>query len=621
MPNEKFKRKDFFKSITGLKTEAAEVVTDEPPGDPDPLFKKYARKTLTDRYYSREIEVPTPGGPMVRRVGNVTSGLTPYAGAWTVWEVAYLLRRVGFGVKKADLDALVALTPSAAVDQLMTLAAPTNPSPTPLNHYQASAADSGLIPLGASWTSNNLAYLTGSNDSTVNSHRQNSLIDWSWGLFLNEGSGIREKMVLFWYHFIPVNFDDVRSMQNNSSTMCHDYMALLRTNALGNFKDLIKAIAKMPAMLVFLSNQYSTATVPNENFARELLELFTMGKVPTQNYTESDIIAASRVFSGWRVPSFVAAYPFAPGFNSAYHNQTNKVFSSFFANTTIANQTGANGANEFDIFFDMLFTQQQDTIAKYVCRRLYRFFVYYDIDANVEANVIVPLAAFLVSSNWQMAPVVSKLLKSEHFFDVVNKGVMIKSPIDFIAGTIRTLNINTTAAAGATQVANQYAIWQNFHSNAYTNMEQGYGLVPNVSGWKAYYQEPMFYQNWINSYSIQKRAALLTSFINGYTTGSTSIKINAIAFVQQFPNASIQDPDILIDLIIQYLLPVDLPASFKTDTKVQTLLGGQVTNSYWTTAWNNYTGAPTNTSYINIVTTRLNSLLTTLLQLAEYQLM
>lgn len=620
MPNEKFKRKDFLKNMAGLKTATAEVATDEPLTGPDPLFRKYARKTLTDRYYSQEMENPTPGGPTVRRVGNVTSGLTPYAGAWTVWEVAYLLRRVGFGVKKADLDALLALTPSAAIDQLMTLAAPVNPSPTPLNHYQASAVDSGGIALGDSWTTNNLAYLTGSNDSTVNSHRQNSLIDWSWGLCLNEGTGIREKMVLFWYHFIPVNFDDVRGMQNNSSTMCHDYMNLLRTNALGNFKDLIKAIAKMPAMLVFLSNQYSTASVPNENFARELMELFTLGKVPTQNYTESDIIAASRVFSGWRVPSFVTAYPFAPGFNSAYHNQTNKVFSSFFANTTIANQAGANGANEFDIFFDMLFTQQQDTIAKYICRRLYRFFVYYDIDANVEANVIVPLAAFLVSSNWQMAPVVSKLLKSEHFFDVVNKGVMIKSPIDFIAGTIRTLNINTTAAAGATQVANQYAIWQNLHSNAYSNMEQGYGLVPNVSGWKAYYQEPMFYQNWINSYSIQKRASLLTSFINGYTAGSTSIKIDSVAFVQQFPNASIQDPDILIDLIILYLLPVDLPAAFKTDTKVQTLLAGQVTNSYWTTAWNNYTSNPT-TANLNIVKGRLNSLLTTLLQLAEYQLM
>ena len=398
-------------------------------------------------------------------------------------------------------------------------------------------------------------------------------------------------------------------------------MNLLRNNALGNFKTLIKDVAKTPAMLVYLGNQYSTATVPNENFARELMELFTMGKVPTQNYIENDVIAASKVFSGWRVSGFSTAYPLVSAFNSGYHNQADKTFSLNFGNTIIYNQTGANGANEFDIFFDLLFTQQQDTIAKYLCRRIYRYFIYYDIDANIEANVIVPLAALLVANNWQMAPVMSTLFKSEHFFDMANRGVMIKNPVDFITGTLRTLNINTTPAAGATQVVNQYTVWNYFQSYGLNNLEQGMGMVPTVSGWKAYYQEPAFYQNWINSNTIQQRATLITNFINGFTRGSTSIKIDPIAFVQQFPDTTIQDPDMLIDTIVQYLLSVDLAASFKSDTKIQTLLGGQVTNNYWTTAWNNYKGAPTNTSYLNIVKTRLNSLLTTILQLAEYQLM
>ncbi|MEO6406214.1 MAG: DUF1800 family protein, partial [Ferruginibacter sp.] len=225
-----------------------------------------------------------------------------------------------------------------------------------------------------------------------------------------------------------------------------------------------------------------------------------------------------------------------------------------------------------------------------------------------------------ITNNWNMAPVISTLFKSEHFYDVANQGVMIKSPIDFIAGTLRTMNINTTPPAGATQIVNQYGVWQYFHNYANTNLEQGYGLVPNVSGWKAYYQDPTFYQNWINSNAIQKRATLLTSFINGFTNNSTLIKIDPIAWVQQFPNATIQDPDLLIDAIIPLMLPVDLPATYKTDTKVQTLLAGQVTNSYWTTAWNNYVGNPTTTN-ANIVKTRLNSLLTTFLQLAEYQLM
>ncbi len=630
MGNEKLKRKDFLKNLAGVALKETEVLTDGPPGEPDPLFKKYARKKLGPRRYSEQIENPTPGGPgdgSDARVGNVTSGLNPYAGTWTNWEVSHLLRRVGFGVKKSELEALLMLSPSAAVDALLTLGPPTYPSPTPLNHYNNTAVDSSGVLLGDSWTSTNLTYATGSNDGTVNSHRQNSLMWWSWGLCINESTTIREKMTLFWYHFIPVNFDDVRGMQSNSSTMCNDYMTLLRNSALGNFKTLIKAIAKMPAMLVYLSNQYSTASVPNENFARELMELFTLGKVPTQNYTEPDIIAASKVFSGWRVPSFVAAYPFNPGFNAAYHNQTNKVFSQFFGpnpTNTIVNQPGAAGANEFDIFFDMLFTYQQDTIARYICRRLYRFFVYYDIDANIEANVIVPLANFMVASNWEMAPVVAKLFKSEHFYDMANKGVMIKSPLDFIIGTFRTMYVNTAAVATTNNplVVNQYALWQYFHNYANNNLEQGYGLVPNVSGWKAYYQEPMFYQNWINSYSIQKRASLITSLLstNGISVGGIGVKIDVIAFVQLWPNATVQDPDLLIDVLIQYFLPVDLPAQYKTDTKVQTLLNGQVTNSYWTTAWNNYVANP-NTTNLNIVKPRLTSLFTTLLQLAEYQLM
>jgi len=619
MGDQKVKRKDFFKHITGFKKNVPEPVFDGPTGDPDPLFEKYARKNLTERQYSEVVEVPGSGAAERVRVGNVTSGLTPYTGVWSVWEVTHLLRRVSFGVKKADVDGLLLLTPSAAVDAMLAISAPTIPSPTPLNYYQNTLADSGGILLGDSWTSNNLTYVN-ANDGTNNTYRQISLTSWSWGVCINDNTTIREKMTQFWYHFIPVNFDDVRNLQSNSATMCNDYMNLLRTNALGNFKTLIKAIAKTPAMLLFLGNQYSTAATPNENFARELMELFTLGKVPTQNYTEPDVIAASKVLSGWRVPSFVAAYPFAPGFNATYHNQTNKVFSAFFGPTTINNPAGVNGANEFDLFFDMLFTQQQVTIARYISRRLYRFFVYYDIDSNIETNVIVPLADFIIASNWEMAPVISKLFKSEHFFDAANRGVMIKNPMDFITGTLRTLNIATTAPAGATQIVNQYGVWNYFQNYANANLEQGYGLVPNVSGWKAYYQEPTYYQNWINSNTIQRRSALLTSFVSGFTTSSTTIKIDPIAFVQQFPSATIQDPDLLINAITQYLFAIDLPTAYKSDTKVATLLGGQVTNSYWTTAWNNYVASPT-TANTNTVKTRLNSLLTTFLQLAEFQLM
>jgi uncharacterized protein (DUF1800 family) len=621
MEQEKLQRKDFFKNIVGFTKKKAVKLVDNPNGYPDPLFEKYSRKTLGPRYYSKNIETPGTNSPQLNRIGNITSGLTPYNGPWTIWEATHLLRRLSFGSKKTDVDAFLAPgnTMAAAVDGLLNINAPTTPSATPLNNYQSYSADPAIA-AGASWTSNHID----PHDGSVDYHRRVSLKSWSWGLCIDDATTIREKMVHFWYHFIPVNFEELSGQQNNAATTCNDYMNLLRANAVGNFQTLIKAISKSPAMLIYLGNQYSTASVPNENFARELLELFTMGKVPTQNYTEDDVIAASKVFSGWRVPSVYGdgiPYPFVSGFNAAYHNQASKVFSSFFGNTTISNQAGANGANEFELFFDMLFARQGITIAKYICRRLYRFFVYYDIDTNIEANVITPLATALINNNWEMAPTLKLLFKSQHFFDVANRGVMIKCPIDYIAGSVRTLKINTTAAAGANQVENQYKIWDSFSYNAEANLEQGFGAVPNVSGWKAYYQTPTYYQNWINANTIQKRSSLLTNFINGYYPGNNiKLQFDPIAFVQQFPLATVRDPDLLIDAIMPYLFAVDFPTTYKEVTKIATLLSGQETNNYWTSAWTTYVNTP-NTANTNIVKARLNSLFTTFLQLAEFQLM
>ncbi len=625
-------RREFFRSLKIQKQQAPDLNS---PDSDDPIFDKYSRKSLGPRVYSNAIVIPSENdAALLNRIGNITSGIAPYAGAWTVWEATHLLRRASFGVKKADLTALLAMTPSAAVDSLFSFTAlPVSPSPTPLYFNTASYPDTlgqgtgtpvitGGVAQGADWTTSNII---GYPPFGPAYSRRLSLAYWHWGVCINEPASIREKMQQFWYHFIPVGFESLENSQNNSATMLHDYMKLLRTNCLGNFKTLIKDIAKTPAMLVYLSNQNSTASAPNENFARELLELFTMGKVPTQNYTEPDVIAASKVFSGWRVPSFISAYPFAPGFDSTRHNQTNKVFSSLLfgnlgnTNTTIANQAGAAGANEFNIFFDLLFTQQATTISRYICRRLYRYFVYYDIDANVEANVIVPLAALLVSNNWEMAPVVKALFKSEHFFDVANKGVMIKSPMDYIVGLIRTFNLNTTTALG---VDKQYFIWRYFHDYSDNNLGQEFGGPPNVAGWKAYYQEPTYYQNWINSETIQKRASMLTTFMNGFTPSSSStlIKLDFIAFIQQFPNATINDPNLLIDEVTKYLFCVDLPAAYKTQLKQQDLLTGQSSDIYWTQAWVNYLSSPTATN-TTVVVNKLKAFFTSLLQLAEYQLM
>ncbi len=616
MGNKTQSRRSFFRS---LKNTIGRI---EGTDNPDPLFEKYSRKTLTPRRYAPELVEHKLGiaeQPDLR-VGNVTSGLAPYTGTWSEWEVLHLLRRTNFGWKKAWVESLLALSPAAAVDAVLNISA-TPPAPPQVWYNIGSFVDENGLAQGADWTAD--FFPTGSVGSSSNHYRMDSLRRWLFGLTLNGDSTIREKMTWFWFHLIPIDFESIYQSSNayvntNCARIFYRYMKLLRDNAAGNYKTLIRAICTEPAMMYYLNNQANTATAPDENFARELMELFTLGKDPASQYTQADVVAAAKVLTGWRVQGLNTANV-ATNFLSTAHSTINKQFSSFFNNTVINYQSGTAGANELDQLINMIFSKQE-VVSQYICRRLYRYFVYYDIDANIEANVITPLAQTFVANNWNILPVLQQLFKSQHFFDMANRGVCIKSPFDLVAGLLNSFNLNT----GDANVEYQYRIWSRYNDSYCLGMEQQMGTIPNVSGWNAYYQTPAYHQYWINSNTIQKRFTFIKQQLDGYTIGSVpnrTFKIDWIAWVQQFGNTVVQDPNALVATAIRYLLSVDLSQAQKDTIKLNTLLSGQTTDGYWTTAWNNYVGAPTNTTFKGIVDQRLKSLLNTLLQLAEYQLM
>jgi uncharacterized protein (DUF1800 family) len=576
----------------------------------DPLFEKYRRKNYSIRRYSTS---------EIARVGPVNSGLSPYSGAWTISEASYLLRRTQFGFKKVDADSFVNLGMAASVNSLLNFTN-TTPSP-PVNYYQPTAADENGLAYGSDWTQN--VFTTGSIGGTTNTNRTRGLAAWNLSLALNQELDIREKMTWFWYHFIPIDFTSVRISQNsycgnNSARICYDYMKYFRENCMGNFKSLIRNIATQPAMMYYLNNQANSKTAPDENFAREVMELFTLGKDPLSEYTQDDVVQAAKVLTGWRVKNLNAT-PTTTTYDDALHDKTTKTFSSFFNNTVI----NGTGANELDAFFEMIFSKSV-VVSEYICRRLYRYFVYYDIDANIEANVITPLAQVFVANNWNISPVLDILFKSQHFYDMANRGAYIKSPFDLVIGSLRTFNVNSTVVDAANYNA-QYTIWDNLNSGYLLPMEQSMGAIPNVSGWNAFYQQPSFHEYWINSTTTQKRFSFLTSIFNGFNRTNngltTRIEVDVIAWVTQFPNETCADPDLLVDQCVKYLLPIDLSLTVKNTLKIQNLLSNQTDNIYWTTAWNNYIGNPTNTTFTSTVKTRLKSLLLTITQLAEYQLM
>lgn len=529
-------------------------------------------------------------------IDRTMSGLTPYSGPWGTKEVTHLLKRTLFGATIADVNYFKTKTLAQAVDELLT-AAP--PPPPPINNYNNNTADPD-VPAGETWV--NAAH---SKIGNINNLRSASLISWWTGLQINQNRSITEKMVLFWHNHFVIEYPNV-----NPASYQYKYNALLRTHALDNLKAFVKQITVTPGMLVYLNGSSNIKNAPDENYARELQELFTLGKGPGSKYTEDDVKAAAKVLTGYKDDITTAAYTFNPN----RHDATDKQFSAFYNNTVIKGLTGTDGEKELDALLDMIF--KQDEVALFICRKLYRFFVYYTIDAATESNVIAPMAAMFRNNNYDIKPVLSALFNSEHFFDVLNRGCVIKSPIDFVIGLCREYNV--IFPDSKTSYVEAYALWGLIYTIS-RDTNQELGNPPNVAGWPAYYQEPQYHELWINSDTLPKRNKFSDNMIgNGYTKSGKKIVIDPIAFAATLSDP--RNPNALIDDSVNLLYMIDVSQATKDYLKMQVLLSGQSNDAYWTTAWDNYIGDPNNNSYKNIVLTRLKALYRYMMDLSEYQL-
>lgn len=534
---------------------------------------------------------------------RVLSGIQPYTGPWTNTEVIHLLRRTMFGAKKSDVDFFVGMTMTQSVDYLLNV---NNTPPAPPLKTYASSTTAGdpdaAIPQESTWVNTNTT------DGGINAQRRASFKNWWTGLMINQDATIREKMVLFWHNHFATETADI-----GNGIWCYQNNAVIRANALGNFKTFVKAITLNTGMLRYLNGYLNTKTAPDENYARELQELFTVGKGindATPPYSEDDVKAAAKVLTGWVIDNTTNTATF----QLSRHDITNKQFSSFYNNTIIQGNNTANAGNiELDALLNMIFSK--DDVSLNICRKLYRFFVYYEIDAATEANVIVPLAQIFRNNNYDITPVLSTLFKSQHFFDALNQGCLIKSPMDVMIGLYREFGVSFPVG---TDVPGNYLLWNSIQTIG-TSLQQNIGDPPAVAGWPAYYQRPQFHELWINSDTLPKRNQFTdTMNANGYTRSGRNIKINHVAFAASMPNPS--DPNSLIAQSVKYLLGLPLSLASRNQIKTDILLSGQSTDAYWTSAWNAYMANPNDMTNATIVKTRLASLYQYLLRLAEYQL-
>ena len=524
------------------------------------------------------------------------TGIAPYTGAWTRNEVQHLLKRTLFGSTQADLNYFSSLSLDQTVDQLLN---PTAALPAPpVNDYQMDTPDP-VVAAGNTWINDLTA------DEDINEARRASFKKWWIGVMLQQDRSIREKLTLFWADHFGTETNTIRI-----SSFVYGHNDLLRRSCLGNFRTMVKDVTVDPGMLIYLNGYLNSASAPDENYARELKELYTLGKGPTVAYTEPDVRAAARILTGWRIqPSNGTVY-----FDATQHDSSNKQFSSYFGNRVINGQTGQNGANETDELIDMLFDVEETS--RYIVRCLYRWFVYYKIDEAAEQDVIEPLAAIFRQNNFEIRPVLSTLFRSEHFFDTLNQGCLIKSPMDQVIGCMREFEVQFPEVA--TLAEDAYAMWS-YLRNWTTAMGQNAGDPPDVSGWPAYYQEPSFHELWINHDTLPKRNQFTDIMVwNGYTRNDQTIQIDAIAFTRSLSNPG--NPNQLLDDALSVLYRVPMSDASKQAIKQSILLSGQTQDYYWTNAWNGYLADPSNMSAQAIVGNRLKSLYQYLMNLPEYQL-
>lgn len=387
-----------------------------------------------------------------------SAGLEPFAGALDTAQAKHLLRRTGFGARSQEVNALVGQSVQEAVAHMVASA---RARPLPSEPAWANAA----IPGKGSTKDARKAYSAESR-SWLKAYRR----DWVGHLL--EG-GLREMMVLFWHnHFVT------EAKRYKHAVWAYRYFTILRQHALGNFQTLVHDIGLTPAMLIYLDGQKNRKGKPNENYARELLELFTMGQFDgsgARNYTQQDITEIARALTGWQVDLEALDSRLNPKRFDAGDK-------SFFE------QTGAFG---YDEVIRVLFEQRAPAIADFVARKLYQFFVY----AVPDEQVVARLAQNLLNENFEIAPVVQTLLSSAHFFDSQARNAQIKSPIGLLLGLAKEID---------------GAIPQD-QRNRIVSLASGLGQQlfnpPNVAGWKGH-------RAWINTNTLPRRWNARRALVN-----------------------------------------------------------------------------------------------------------
>jgi len=361
----------------------------------------------------------------------------------------HLLNRTSFAANPADIDALAGLTREQAADRLLGWTG--KPVVTPPPAWTAETFESRNRFRGMSVEERMLA-----NREMV--QKVFALRSWWLTEMLVTSSPLTEKMTLFWHNHFVSGQQKVRSPQ-----LMYRQNDLLRRHALGNFGELLHAVARDPAMVIYLDSASNRKGQPNENFAREVMELFTLGE---GNYGERDIKEMARAFTGWSINPETGEFLFRP----FAHDDGEKTV------------LGRTGNFDGDAALDILLAQPQT--AEFIVTKLWREF----ISPSPDPAEVRRIARIFRDSRYDIRAALGALLVSDAFYATKNRAALIKSPVELVVGTLRQFNFGTGDVMPFVLTANQ--------------LGQALFAPPNVKGWPGG-------EAWINSSTLLARKSFL----------------------------------------------------------------------------------------------------------------
>ncbi len=386
---------------------------------------------------------------------EINASLDEYTQPLSRLQVQHLLRRATFSLSNSIIDKYVGKTAAFVVDELFAKA-DANINPTP--------------PFFVNDHIKNPENLTGkqreeaeAKKSLIVGEYNLTLGEWWVGMMKKDTESFLEKMVLFWHDHFATQF---ANCDNIPSISMYRQNELFRKNYAGNFRTLLEQISIDGAMLRYLNGNENISESPNENYARELMELFSLG---VGNYTEQDIREAAKILTGWKVSMFLdEGTPYKASLNPNQFDKTSKLFMGevFSVNYEVNEQNVYK--NSVQKLIDVILAKKGQAAARYLSTKIYHYFVYANTQKTDNA-VVDQMAQFIIDNGFELKPMLKKLFKSQHFFDDLNIGVQIKSPTETIIAMVKHIDYN-----------DRYA----------RNIMAALGLElfnpPNVAGWRGY---------------------------------------------------------------------------------------------------------------------------------------